>query len=168
MRHQVFHLVGEHAPSLEEDVFRIGRRERHRDQLHARLLGGARGLLVVAAAAGRHHVGPQVRAALAEGADVIARQLARDEALAAVQDRKSTRLNSSHLVISYAVFCLKKNKTCSSVDATHSIYCEIKKYLSASIPKQSIEITIRSPVEYGHDEQRVRHHAPLLAHEHAP
>src|SRR5437899_9672092 len=32
----------------------------------------------------------------------------RDEALA---DRKSTRLNSSHLGISYAVFCLKKKKT---------------------------------------------------------
>src|SRR2546426_6720029 len=29
---------------------------------------------------------------------------------ALVQDRKSTRLNSSHLVISYAVFCLKKKK----------------------------------------------------------
>src|SRR3989454_3625108 len=27
-----------------------------------------------------------------------------------VPDRKSTRLNSSHLVISYAVFCLKKKK----------------------------------------------------------
>src|SRR5256885_9532366 len=27
-----------------------------------------------------------------------------------VVDRKSTRLNSSHLVISYAVFCLKKKK----------------------------------------------------------
>src|SRR5256885_7071186 len=27
------------------------------------------------------------------------------------KDRKSTRLNSSHLVISYAVFCLKKKKT---------------------------------------------------------
>src|SRR5438045_6893192 len=27
------------------------------------------------------------------------------------QDRKSTRLNSSHLGISYAVFCLKKKKT---------------------------------------------------------
>src|SRR5256885_6334406 len=27
-----------------------------------------------------------------------------------VQDRKSTRLNSSHLVISYAVFCLKKKQ----------------------------------------------------------
>src|SRR5256885_8498511 len=28
-----------------------------------------------------------------------------------VIDRKSTRLNSSHLVISYAVFCLKKKKS---------------------------------------------------------
>src|SRR5690625_6446074 len=27
------------------------------------------------------------------------------------RDRKSTRLNSSHVAISYAVFCLKKNKT---------------------------------------------------------
>src|SRR5437763_4008462 len=27
-------------------------------------------------------------------------------------DRKSTRLNSSHRCISYAVFCLKKKKTC--------------------------------------------------------
>src|SRR5260221_4526263 len=34
---------------------------------------------------------------------------ARRTALAA--DRKSTRLNSSHTVISYAVFCLKKKKT---------------------------------------------------------
>src|SRR5256885_14445921 len=29
-------------------------------------------------------------------------------------DRKSTRLNSSHLVISYAVFCLKKKKKITS------------------------------------------------------
>src|SRR5256885_13295026 len=28
-----------------------------------------------------------------------------------VRDRKSTRLNSSHLVISYAVFCLKKKRS---------------------------------------------------------
>src|SRR5256885_11565066 len=35
-------------------------------------------------------------------------------------DRKSTRLNSSHLVISYAVFCLKKKKN------THSkSYCTV-------------------------------------------
>src|SRR3712207_7151867 len=31
------------------------------------------------------------------------------------QDRKSTRLNSSHANISYAVFCLKKKKTISSI-----------------------------------------------------
>src|SRR5256885_7972721 len=31
-------------------------------------------------------------------------------------DRKSTRLNSSHLVISYAVFCLKKKTTSHATD----------------------------------------------------
>src|SRR3989454_3328195 len=35
-------------------------------------------------------------------------------------DRKSTRLNSSHLVISYAVFCLKKKKQMSSILTTFS------------------------------------------------
>ena len=30
-------------------------------------------------------------------------------------DRKSTRLNSSHVVISYAVFCLKKKTLCDKV-----------------------------------------------------
>src|SRR5256885_11701056 len=33
-------------------------------------------------------------------------------------DRKSTRLNSSHLVISYAVFCLKKKKSTSATNLT--------------------------------------------------
>src|SRR5688500_19147885 len=32
----------------------------------------------------------------------------------AAPDRKSTRLNSSHLVISYAVFCLKKKREINS------------------------------------------------------
>src|SRR5256885_17009962 len=36
--------------------------------------------------------------------------LQKDKACPTVRDRKSTRLNSSHLVISYAVFCLKKKK----------------------------------------------------------
>src|SRR2546426_6180549 len=36
------------------------------------------------------------------------RQRSRNKAVD--KDRKSTRLNSSHLVISYAVFCLKKKK----------------------------------------------------------
>src|SRR2546426_3854207 len=34
----------------------------------------------------------------------------RQRGVRVAQDRKSTRLNSSHLVISYAVFCLKKKK----------------------------------------------------------
>src|SRR5215510_15174253 len=33
----------------------------------------------------------------------------------ATRDRKSTRLNSSHVAISYAVFCLKKKKTTTNV-----------------------------------------------------
>src|SRR5256885_9687530 len=36
-------------------------------------------------------------------------------------DRKSTRLNSSHLVISYAVFCLKKKKK-KYIDVKSLIY----------------------------------------------
>src|SRR3712207_7107329 len=38
-------------------------------------------------------------------------------------DRKSTRLNSSHANISYAVFCLKKKKTSSSFIPTLSEFC---------------------------------------------
>src|SRR6266436_7903210 len=44
------------------------------------------------------------RTCLSGGADVAT-------ALTAGQDRKSTRLNSSHGYISYAVFCLKKKNT---------------------------------------------------------
>src|SRR2546426_3710623 len=38
------------------------------------------------------------------------------------RDRKSTRLNSSHLVISYAVFCLKKKKIQEYSDAGYRSY----------------------------------------------
>src|SRR5256885_10929040 len=37
-----------------------------------------------------------------------------------ITDRKSTRLNSSHLVISYAVFCLKKKKKSSHAELSYS------------------------------------------------
>src|SRR5260221_4743369 len=47
-----------------------------------------------------HYPGP-----MATGENLFSMQDAR------VLDRKSTRLNSSHTVISYAVFCLKKKKT---------------------------------------------------------
>src|SRR5256885_404488 len=39
-----------------------------------------------------------------------------------ITDRKSTRLNSSHLVISYAVFCLKKKKHTRSVPLTPTFF----------------------------------------------
>src|SRR5207253_11056920 len=39
------------------------------------------------------------------------RQASSVDAGQAPRDRKSTRLNSSHVAISYAVFCLKKKKT---------------------------------------------------------
>src|SRR5438132_10734510 len=37
-------------------------------------------------------------------------------------DRKSTRLNSSHTVISYAVFCLKKKKTKTEQRSSNDTY----------------------------------------------
>src|SRR5256885_3482370 len=37
-----------------------------------------------------------------------------------LRDRKSTRLNSSHLVISYAVFCLKKKKSSRGQAVLHA------------------------------------------------
>src|SRR2546426_11439967 len=45
-------------------------------------------------------------------------------------DRKSTRLNSSHLVISYAVFCLKKKNTrlnSSHLVISYAVFCLKKK-----------------------------------------
>src|SRR2546426_8369410 len=56
---------------------------------------------------------PDQGSARSSGAIVEARALAHAPSLALSLDRKSTRLNSSHLVISYAVFCLKKKKTIS-------------------------------------------------------
>src|SRR5438874_6878776 len=49
--------------------------------------------------------------------------ISRTFAVEALKDRKSTRLNSSHVEISYAVFCLKKKKN-------NFIYNVIRKLLS--------------------------------------
>src|SRR5258708_9333076 len=40
----------------------------------------------------------------------------------ATGDRKSTRLNSSHQIISYAVFCLKKKKLLFQLEATMDVH----------------------------------------------
>src|SRR5438132_4661189 len=63
-------------------------------------------------------------AALAGGV-LMARQASRQGSTlfgAPVRDRKSTRLNSSHTVISYAVFCLKKKKKKTNKTQQHHIY----------------------------------------------
>src|SRR3989454_2645474 len=64
---------------------------------------------------GAHVVNTDVWASMGQEAEAQARQNAFrgytvDAELMKLADRKSTRLNSSHLVISYAVFCLKKKK----------------------------------------------------------
>src|SRR6266581_7488462 len=46
------------------------------------------------------------------------------------RDRKSTRLNSSHPSISYAVFCLKKKHNCA-----YSTFCVIHKLPPKLIPR---------------------------------
>src|SRR5256885_7217962 len=62
---------------------------------------GQPGRAAARACAGQKHVGQA--ALLLQRMDEAAEQIHQG-------DRKSTRLNSSHLVISYAVFCLKKKK----------------------------------------------------------
>src|SRR3989442_11966301 len=42
------------------------------------------------------------------------------------QDRKSTRLNSSHVRISYAVFCLKKNNTANILPIHTTTQLDVK------------------------------------------
>src|SRR5256885_11870732 len=52
----------------------------------------------------------------------------------AATDRKSTRLNSSHLVISYAVFCLKKKKSIYGLAASYCLSRCVVGALSAGHP----------------------------------
>src|SRR5258705_5829159 len=60
---------------------------------------------------------PKMRAALTEAAKVVASgKLTLPVTTTYKPDRKSTRLNSSHLGISYAVFCLKKKKKNNSIN----------------------------------------------------
>src|SRR2546427_8112108 len=44
-------------------------------------------------------------------------------------DRKSTRLNSSHSQISYAVFCLKKKKNNNNLNMNHDTYVSASTHL---------------------------------------
>src|SRR5256885_6822393 len=55
--------------------------------------------------------------------------------IAAQEDRKSTRLNSSHLVISYAVFCLKKKNNLILIHMTNALRLV---YVTAVAPSASV------------------------------
>src|SRR5205807_4167636 len=109
------------AEEFQKDVFRQAQ------QIRKRLLAVARRILrdvlkqhAHALAAGLFH-GPVNRTRGFLGSDAAGgfkrrskagQQAQRGHQVVEVRrfDRKSTRLNSSHLVISYAVFCLKKKK----------------------------------------------------------
>src|SRR2546426_5036204 len=49
------------------------------------------------------------------------------------RDRKSTRLNSSHLVISYAVFCLKKKKK-RPIERSDPWWCSARPPVRSRLP----------------------------------
>src|SRR5690606_39548038 len=53
-----------------------------------------------------------------QGATLYAQGFSSNAGILNVKDRKSTRLNSSHVKTSYAVFCLKKKKRYSRKGAT--------------------------------------------------
>src|SRR5256885_9476778 len=55
------------------------------------------------------------------------------------RDRKSTRLNSSHLVISYAVFCLKKKKNFFNASSTPLHTTDARR--PACVPPVSVCVT---------------------------
>src|SRR3989454_2984016 len=80
------------APQIQDDAAVVERRQRGREALEVAM------------------------ARRAERRAVSGRMLVDD-----VGDRKSTRLNSSHLVISYAVFCLKKKKKTDDRSCTDKV-----------------------------------------------
>src|ERR1022692_4287985 len=66
----------------------------------------------------------------------------------ATTDRKSTRLNSSHLVISYAVFCLKKKKKnqCITPRVSQNAKRRIARIDSRDAPGSVLEVSsVSSP-----------------------
>src|SRR2546426_1833964 len=76
-------------------------------------------------------------------------------------DRKSTRLNSSHLVISYAVFCLKKKKNHdltvwpAGVDSSRGL-CQHERETANACANQPAQLVAKT-----YDQRVIR---PLAAH----
>src|SRR3712207_7249705 len=72
-----------------------------------------------------------LRGYFGEGRQALRAAAGRSTAPCALRDRKSTRLNSSHANISYAVFCLKKKKKYIHTILSYSLlrFCSIYKLL---------------------------------------
>src|SRR5256885_9186591 len=69
----------------------------------------------------------------------VSKQPLSPEELRKMKDRKSTRLNSSHLVISYAVFCLKKKKKTEQVTTSSAAEVMILR-LRAAQPIKPLQV----------------------------
>src|SRR5205814_7864846 len=97
----------DHTPGLPQVAQnRLRAVDRHREADRLRLLGDERVDADDVAAAVHERAARVARVDRGVGLDHGLLREARQEAV----ERKSTRLNSSHLGISYAVFCLKKKK----------------------------------------------------------
>src|SRR5947207_5745184 len=62
-------------------------------------------------------------------------------------DRKSTRLNSSHTVISYAVFCLKKKKTHTCSRGRNVHHLRLRARVRLALPESPVEHHRRAQVD---------------------
>src|SRR5256886_12366708 len=80
------------------------------------------------------HFGEFVRRSLMQfdDAELARATFQRGRAAARHEDRKSTRLNSSHSQISYAVFCLKK-KTKNYINSVNFIFSNPAVFLNSSL-----------------------------------
>ncbi len=75
MRHQKLHLIRQDTAVAQDEVFPQRWLVRRVQQRHARLLGRAVALAVVARFTGCDHIHPRIRAALANGPNVLSGQL---------------------------------------------------------------------------------------------
>ena len=111
MREQVLHLVREYTSTLQVNVLGIIRRKGDRDEFHRSLFRRATALVVVAPAAGRRHVVPNVPAALRQRRDVIAGQIPGRELHRTVETKIRITLEQRSIVERRDVLITNKRET---------------------------------------------------------
>src|SRR5437762_7933735 len=93
---------------------------------------------------------------------MIAHEVERDHSAPSAPDRKSTRLNSSHRCISYAVFCLKKKNLCVIRGRDHVQVNGRDRTVCVSPPGL---LAVHPLCDASHSQQR-HHHPPLQSTPH--